>query len=86
MGSNIVCTVRSMGNIKFYIMEEKKMIKAFNDIMILGNGGKILVIAYLLTSIITGWICISYFTWRAHEEKKENDQYKRILEELEDED
>lgn len=60
------------------------MIKAFNDIMILGNGGKILVIAYLLTSILTGWICISYFTWRAYKEKKENDQYKRILEELDE--
>lgn len=61
------------------------MIKAFNDIMVLGNGGTILVIAYLLTSILTGWICISYFTWRAYEEKKERDQYRRILEELEDE-
>ena len=53
--------------------------------MILGNGGKVLVIAYLLTSILTGWICISYFTWRAHEEKRERDQYRRILEDLEDE-
>ena len=60
------------------------MIKAFNDIMILGNGGKILVIAYLLTSILTGWICISYFTWRAYEEKKEKEQYRRILEELDE--
>lgn len=60
------------------------MIKAFNDIMILGNGGKILVIAYMLTAILTGWICISYFTWRIHEEKKEKDQYRRILEELDE--
>lgn len=73
-----------MGNIKLYSVEEKEMIKAFNDIMILGNGGKILVIAYLLTSILTGWICISYFTWRAYKEKKETDQYKRILEELDE--
>lgn len=60
------------------------MIKAFNDIMILGNGGKILVIAYMLTAILTGCICISYFTWRIHEEKKEKDQYRRILEELDE--
>lgn len=58
------------------------MIKAFNDIMVLGAGGKILVIAYLITSILVGWICISYFTWRAYEERKENEQYRKILEDI----
>ena len=58
------------------------MIKAFNDIMVIGAGGTILVIAYLITSILTGWICISYFTWKAHEERKEREQYRRILEDI----
>lgn len=86
MDSNTSIITSNMGNFKFYIMEEEKMIKAFNDIMNLGTGGTILVISYLITSILTGWICISYFTWKAHEEKKERDMYKRILEEIDEED
>lgn len=82
MDSSRISFTGSMGNINIYKLEEKKMIKAFNDVMVLGAGGTILVIAYLLTSVLTGWICISYFTWKAHEEKKEREMYKKILEDI----
>lgn len=61
------------------------MNKAFTDIMYLGAGGKCLVIAYLLTSVITGIICISYFAYRWLKEKQEHDEYMKILKELDNE-
>ena len=61
------------------------MNKAFTDIMYLGAGGKCLVIAYLLTSVLTGIICISYFGYRWLKEKQEHDEYMKILKELDNE-
>lgn len=61
------------------------MIKAWKDIMELGNGATILVIAYLLTSILTGWICIGYFSYRWWREKEEHEKYVGILEEIKNE-
>ena len=55
------------------------MSKAFTDVMYLGAGGKFLVIAYLLTSILTGVICISYFTWRYIRERAEHYEYLKAL-------
>lgn len=82
MDSSSIWITGNMGIIRLFKLEEKKMTKAFNDVMMLGAGGTILVIAYLITSILTGWICISYFTWRAHEEKKEKEIYRKILEDI----
>ena len=62
------------------------MSKAFTDVMYLGAGGKCLVIAYLLTSVLTGCICIGYFTYKWLKEKQEHDEYLRILKELDNED
>lgn len=61
------------------------MNKAFTDVMYLGAGGKCLVIAYLLTSVLTGFICISYFTYKWLKEKQEHDEYMKILKELDNE-
>lgn len=61
------------------------MSKAFNDIMYLGAGGKCLVIAYLLTSVLTGIICISYFSYKWLKEKQEHNEYMKILKELKNE-
>lgn len=58
------------------------MNKAFTDIMYIGAGGKCLVIAYLLTSVLTGLICISYFAYRWLKEKQEHEEYMKILKEL----
>ena len=58
------------------------MNKAFTDVMYLGAGGKCLVIAYLLTSVLTGIICITYFGYKWLKEKEEHDEYMRILKEL----
>ena len=62
------------------------MSKAFTDVMYLGAGGKCLVIAYLLTSVLTGCICIGYFTYKWLKEKQVHDEYLRILKELDNED
>lgn len=82
MDSSRIWFTGSLGIIKLFKLEEKKMIKAFNDVMVLGAGGTFLVIAYMITSILVGWICIGYFTWRAHEEKKEKEIYRKILEDI----
>lgn len=62
------------------------MNKAFTDVMYLGAGGKCLVIAYLLTSVLTGCICIGYFTYKWLKDKQEHNEYIRILRELDNED
>lgn len=61
------------------------MIKAFKDIMILGNGGTWLVIAWLVTGLLVSIIIITYFTVMTARALREEDVYKQILKRLEEE-
>ena len=40
---------------------------------------------YLFTSVLTGFICIGYFTYKWLKDKQEHDEYMKILKELDNE-
>lgn len=61
------------------------MLKAFKDIMILGNGGTWLVIAWLVTGMLVSLITITYFTVMTAKTLREEDVYKQIMKRLEEE-
>lgn len=58
------------------------MTKAFKDIMLLGEGGTCLVIAWLIAGLITSIIVIIYFGIATRKQLKENEYFERLIKRL----
>lgn len=58
------------------------MTKAFKDIMMLGEGGTYLVIAWLITGLITSIIVIIYFGIATRKQLKEDKYFNSLIKRL----
>ena len=61
------------------------MTKAFKDIMIMGNGGTWLVIAWLITGLLCFLIVIIYFGVHTAKLSKEEKYINKLIERLDNE-